>query len=246
MLLLVIQESRTIPMTFDKSYNEEHTTDSDFEDFITDSTPTTSRPDFTTRAENTLPTTFSPVKKIAAPSFDSPSKHKLISDEKSQNQTKNVKKQNQLMPIQPSFPSPLPIDKPKYPPNKCTYSQYSTTSEPQSLTPPFNRPTYPPKYEKQPHSSSSGQSNSQLFDKPTEGPSFKSLSASNRILKKCQKNNFIQVYIANPNDCTSYYQCFWGVLYFKKCEDNLHFNERLRVCDWPKNARCVYSSNKQE
>lgn len=49
----------------------------------------------------------------------------------------------------------------------------------------------------------------------------------------------VETLIANPNDCTSYYICLHGRPWFKMpCGPGTHWNDRLKVCDWPHNANC--------
>lgn len=45
--------------------------------------------------------------------------------------------------------------------------------------------------------------------------------------------------IPNPVDCNSYYACHEGEPILMKCPDGLHFNPKLRVCDWPSQAKCT-------
>lgn len=45
------------------------------------------------------------------------------------------------------------------------------------------------------------------------------------------------VFIPSP-DCTKYYMCGNGIPYLMTCPDNLHFNPKLNVCDWPDHAGC--------
>ncbi len=40
-------------------------------------------------------------------------------------------------------------------------------------------------------------------------------------------------------DCTKYYQCANGILYAKNCNPGLHWNNRLKTCDYPSNAGCA-------
>ena len=41
-----------------------------------------------------------------------------------------------------------------------------------------------------------------------------------------------------PSDCTMYSQCVDGKFIKVSCENGLHWNSALSVCDWPKNAKC--------
>jgi hypothetical protein len=47
------------------------------------------------------------------------------------------------------------------------------------------------------------------------------------------------VRIPHPTDCSSFYSCSNGVPKEQHCPAGLHFNEELKVCDWPENANCV-------
>ncbi|XP_022258941.1 chondroitin proteoglycan-2-like [Limulus polyphemus] len=42
----------------------------------------------------------------------------------------------------------------------------------------------------------------------------------------------------DPYNCERFYHCSHGIPYRKWCPANLHFNEHLKVCDWPGNACC--------
>eukprot|EP00794_Sanderia_malayensis_P003439 gene3439-3934_t len=43
---------------------------------------------------------------------------------------------------------------------------------------------------------------------------------------------------ANPNDCTTYFQCANKRTFKKNCAPGLHFNAKIKNCDYPKNAGC--------
>ncbi|CAH3174881.1 unnamed protein product [Porites lobata] len=43
----------------------------------------------------------------------------------------------------------------------------------------------------------------------------------------------------DPKDCGSYYQCFAGRTFWKHCPKGLHFNSKLKVCDFPAFAKCA-------
>lgn len=49
------------------------------------------------------------------------------------------------------------------------------------------------------------------------------------------------VLLANMDDCNSFYACRNGVAILMHCPDGLHFNAKLRVCDWPHTAGCTIS-----
>ncbi|XP_055372239.1 probable chitinase 10 [Condylostylus longicornis] len=42
----------------------------------------------------------------------------------------------------------------------------------------------------------------------------------------------------NENNCNSYYQCVFGEMRLQYCAGGLHFNENIRLCDWPDSAKC--------
>ena len=46
------------------------------------------------------------------------------------------------------------------------------------------------------------------------------------------------VLIADPSDCTAFFVCVNGVPIKMHCPDGLHFSDKLKVCEWPKNAEC--------
>lgn len=48
----------------------------------------------------------------------------------------------------------------------------------------------------------------------------------------------VEPLFANPNDCNSYYVCLHGRPKEMPCPITLHWNDRLKVCDWPHNANC--------
>ena len=45
------------------------------------------------------------------------------------------------------------------------------------------------------------------------------------------------------DDCTKYLQCQWGRFIERPCGPGTHFNARLKICDWPKNAKCKPKSS---
>lgn len=42
-----------------------------------------------------------------------------------------------------------------------------------------------------------------------------------------------------PDDCTKYYVCLHGRPFKMPCGPGTHWNDKLKVCDWPHNAGCV-------
>ncbi|XP_058793727.1 uncharacterized protein LOC131665687 [Phymastichus coffea] len=55
-----------------------------------------------------------------------------------------------------------------------------------------------------------------------------------------QKDPADNVLLPNPLDCNSFYQCVWGTPILQKCPKQLHFNEKLKICDWPKSANSIF------
>ena len=46
------------------------------------------------------------------------------------------------------------------------------------------------------------------------------------------------VFLPNPGDCSTFFLCSNGVPILMHCQDGLHFNAELDVCDWPQDAGC--------
>ncbi len=44
------------------------------------------------------------------------------------------------------------------------------------------------------------------------------------------------VVIPNPADCSTFFSCSNGVAILMRCPDGLYFNDKLDVCDWPRNV----------
>ncbi|GFG35330.1 hypothetical protein Cfor_11731, partial [Coptotermes formosanus] len=47
------------------------------------------------------------------------------------------------------------------------------------------------------------------------------------------------VLLANPADCSRFFSCSNGRPIEQYCPAGLHFNDILKVCDWPQNVNCV-------
>ncbi|KAF0504578.1 chondroitin proteoglycan 2-like isoform X2 [Gigaspora margarita] len=43
---------------------------------------------------------------------------------------------------------------------------------------------------------------------------------------------------ANPDDCSTFYQCSNGEPYLLSCPDDLQWNQERLVCDYPENVGC--------
>lgn len=41
-----------------------------------------------------------------------------------------------------------------------------------------------------------------------------------------------------PGDCKSFKQCFHGKVIILSCPEGLHWNQKMKICDWPANAKC--------
>ncbi|GLV44879.1 Mucin 68D [Carabus blaptoides fortunei] len=44
--------------------------------------------------------------------------------------------------------------------------------------------------------------------------------------------------IPNPDDCSSFYECYNGRPFIMHCPENLLFNKEKKYCDWPQDANC--------
>ena len=47
------------------------------------------------------------------------------------------------------------------------------------------------------------------------------------------------VLLPHPTDCSKFFSCSNGNPIELDCPAGLHFNDELKVCDWPQNANCV-------
>ncbi|XP_054718931.1 peritrophin-1-like [Uloborus diversus] len=67
----------------------------------------------------------------------------------------------------------------------------------------------------------------------------KKVAVSMQAYESCPEVNGPDVVLfPHPTECGMYYQCDHGVAYPRQCPKGLHYNPKLRVCDWPKNADC--------
>ncbi|WP_295390215.1 carbohydrate-binding module family 14 protein [uncultured Thiodictyon sp.] len=68
--------------------------------------------------------------------------------------------------------------------------------------------------------------------------------AADEDKKGCEKvtcpatNGEFSLHLPNPDSCTSFCKCDWGVAHYFECPAGLEFNAELQVCDWPDNAGC--------
>lgn len=53
-----------------------------------------------------------------------------------------------------------------------------------------------------------------------------------------EKRYAMATLLPNPYDCTTFYICAHGDPVLFNCPANLHFNNKLKVCDYPENAHC--------
>jgi hypothetical protein len=54
------------------------------------------------------------------------------------------------------------------------------------------------------------------------------------------------VLLPNLDDCRGYFECINGVPIEMWCPYGLHFNDMLKVCDWPVNANCFECPDEQQ
>ncbi|XP_032514451.2 peritrophin-1-like [Danaus plexippus] len=71
---------------------------------------------------------------------------------------------------------------------------------------------------------------------PTTEPDF--------LENGCPVNPHIHWLLPHESDCNLFYYCVWGRLVLRQCPATLHFNRVIQVCDWPINAGCAKSFNK--
>ncbi|XP_071446319.1 probable chitinase 10 [Hetaerina americana] len=50
-------------------------------------------------------------------------------------------------------------------------------------------------------------------------------------------------YYRDPVNCGAYFRCILGEMRRQYCASGLHWNDRLKVCDWPAEARCEEEDN---
>uniref|UniRef100_T1E2L2 Putative mucin-like peritrophin n=1 Tax=Psorophora albipes TaxID=869069 RepID=T1E2L2_9DIPT len=55
---------------------------------------------------------------------------------------------------------------------------------------------------------------------------------------RCPENPSYTVHLPHPTDCGKFLTCVWGNTMPQNCPPGLHWNDRLKVCDWPGNANC--------
>ncbi|XP_058056417.1 probable chitinase 10 [Anopheles bellator] len=73
-------------------------------------------------------------------------------------------------------------------------------------------------------------SNEQYFKLLVKYSASKALSEDD----PCEGNT----HVPYPGDCSQYLVCNWGRLESASCANGLHWNQQLRICDWPASARC--------
>lgn len=57
-------------------------------------------------------------------------------------------------------------------------------------------------------------------------------------VKKVICPNTVITTIPNPDDCSSFYECYRGRAYVMNCPEHLLFNKEKKYCDWPQHANC--------
>uniref|UniRef100_T1DJ03 Putative salivary mucin n=1 Tax=Psorophora albipes TaxID=869069 RepID=T1DJ03_9DIPT len=60
---------------------------------------------------------------------------------------------------------------------------------------------------------------------------------------RCPENPSYTVLLPHPTDCGKFLTCVWGKTVEQVCPAGLHWNDRLKVCDWPANAGCSRRHN---
>ena len=53
------------------------------------------------------------------------------------------------------------------------------------------------------------------------------------------QNGQYPVFLADGAHCDRYWVCDWGRPILMYCPATLHFNTRINVCDWPRDAGCT-------
>ena len=51
---------------------------------------------------------------------------------------------------------------------------------------------------------------------------------------ECPSGNGHIMFLPNPDDCSSFYQCDREEPLLMQCNEGLEFNPKLKICDWPK------------
>ncbi|CAG4943369.1 unnamed protein product [Parnassius apollo] len=55
----------------------------------------------------------------------------------------------------------------------------------------------------------------------------------------CPVNDEIHWLLPHERSCSLFYYCVQGERDIRRCPFWLHFNRKLQVCDWPRNAGCI-------
>ncbi|NP_001243938.1 insect intestinal mucin precursor [Bombyx mori] len=60
----------------------------------------------------------------------------------------------------------------------------------------------------------------------------------------CPVNPHIHWLLPHEGNCNLFYYCVWGRKVLRHCPSTLHFNKVIQVCDWPWDAGCASSFDK--
>ena len=76
--------------------------------------------------------------------------------------------------------------------------------------------------------------------RPTPKPTtIRPPPAVEAVVGPCQEGQYSQ---SGP-DCSVYQWCVNGQLIDQGCQKGLHWNQQIKVCDWPANAKCPFSGS---
>ncbi|KAL1138265.1 hypothetical protein AAG570_009954, partial [Ranatra chinensis] len=54
------------------------------------------------------------------------------------------------------------------------------------------------------------------------------------------------IFAAYPTNCNKYLQCQWDKYEIQSCPPGLHWNEQMKICDWPQGAGCKKSTTQPQ
>ncbi|PSN39609.1 hypothetical protein C0J52_06909 [Blattella germanica] len=75
---------------------------------------------------------------------------------------------------------------------------------------------------------------------PTANPGDQTTSGGSGPISCPETQPGYTVYIPDPNDCSIFYECSFGVPYQLSCPVGLHFNPVSHICDTPEHAGCSH------